>query len=269
VARAILREADDRQLETHSENVSQFINQAGFGVSAMVSGRRIVLGTDDWLEQNQVQRLALLKEEARKLEKQGITCVHVAIDGVECGTIAIADRLRADAKQLIGEMRAAGIELTLLSGDRRRVAEAIAEELGGMNVIAEVLPEQKDQVIQELQSKGEQIAMVGDGINDAPALTRADVGIAVGSGTDVSMESADIVLISDELNQVHLASELSRRTLKTIRQNIAISICYNVIMVPLAMMAYITPLVAAVSMPISSLAVIGNAARIRTLFRGK
>ena len=148
-------------------------------------------------------------------------------------------------------------------------ANAIADELGGMQVIAEVLPEQKNEVIRALQQNGERVAMVGDGVNDAPALMRADVGIAVGSGTDVSMESADIVLISDELNKVRLAAELSRRSLQTIRQNIAISIIYNVIMVPLAMMAFITPLVAAVSMPISSLAVIGNAARIRTLFNRK
>ena len=138
-----------------------------------------------------------------------------------------------------------------------------------MNVIAEVLPEDKDQVIKQLQKAGEQVAMVGDGINDAPALIRADVGIAVGSGTDVSMESADIVLLSNELKKIRQASQLSKRTLRTIRQNISISIIYNIIMVPLAMMAFVTPLVAAISMPVSSLAVIGNAARIRTLFKQK
>ena len=146
------------------------------------------------------------------------------------------------------------------------MAESIATELGGMNVIAEVLPEQKDQVIQQLQSNNQYVAMVGDGINDAPALIRADVGIAIGSGTDVSMESADVVLLHNELDKIRMIESLSRRTLKTIRQNIAISFTYNIIMVPLAMMAFITPLLAAVSMPISSLAVIGNAARIRTLF---
>ena len=171
--------------------------------------------------------------------------------------------------QLINALRNAGIQLSLLSGDRQMVADAVAEELGGMNVIAEVLPEQKEQIIRQLQSSGEKVAMVGDGVNDAPALIRADVGIAVGSGTDVSMESADIVLLSNELDKVRLASMLSRRTLKTIRQNIGISLLYNIIMVPLAMMAFVTPLVAAISMPISSLAVIANAARIRTLFSDK
>jgi Cu2+-exporting ATPase len=167
---------------------------------------------------------------------------------------------------LVAALRAQGIHMTVLSGDRRRVAEAIATQLGGMDVIAEVLPQDKHRVIGELQRRGRRVAMVGDGVNDAPALARADVGIALGSGTDVSIESADIVLISNELDKVRLAIELSRRTLRTIRQNIAISITYNVIMVPLAMMAMVTPLVAAISMPVSSLLVIANAARIRTLF---
>ncbi|MCP4041395.1 MAG: cation-translocating P-type ATPase, partial [Gammaproteobacteria bacterium] len=160
-----------------------------------------------------------------------------------------------------------GMRLTLLSGDRQPVAQAIARRLGGMEVIAEVLSEDKDRKIREVQSRPRKVVMVGDGINDAPALVRADVGIAMGSGTDVSIASADIVLMGSDLDKVRLAAALSRRTLRTIRQNIGISITYNLIMVPLAMAAIVTPLVAAISMPISSLLVIGNAARIRTLFR--
>ena len=181
--------------------------------------------------------------------------------------IALADKLRGDAQQLVNELREAGVTMTLLSGDRRPVAEAIARQLGGMEVIAEVLPQDKDMVIQRLQQGGAVVAMVGDGINDAPALIRADVGIALGSGTDVSVESADIVLMHNELDKVRLASQLSRRTLRTIKQNIGLSFVYNAVMVPLAMMAKVSPLVAAITMPISSLVVIGNAARIRTLFK--
>jgi Cu2+-exporting ATPase len=155
--------------------------------------------------------------------------------------------------------------VTLLTGDRRAVAERIAAEIGADRVIAEVLPEDKDRVIDELRRGGQRVAMVGDGINDAPALVRADVGIAMGSATDVSIASADIVLIGGELARVRDAGQLARRTLKTIRQNIGLSITYNLIMVPLAMAALITPLVAAISMPLSSLAVIGNSARIRRL----
>ena len=147
------------------------------------------------------------------------------------------------------------------------MAEAVAKQLGGMEVIAEVLPQDKDQVVQHLQQQGAIVAMVGDGINDAPALIRANVGIALGSGTDVSVESADIVLMHNELDKVRQASLLSRRTLRTIKQNIGLSFVYNSIMVPLAMMGHVTPLVAAITMPISSLLVIANAARIRNLFK--
>ncbi|OHC84376.1 MAG: hypothetical protein A3J99_03715 [Sideroxydans sp. RIFOXYD2_FULL_59_7] len=185
---------------------------------------------------------------------------HVAIFG-------LADQLRADAQQMVDALREAGIGMTLLSGDRRPVAEAIAMQLGGMEVIAEVMPQDKDRVIQGLQQRGEIVAMVGDGVNDAPALIRSNVGIALGSGTDVSIDSADIVLMHNELSKVLQAAQLSRRTLLTIKQNIGLSFAYNLIMVPLAMMAKVSPLVAAITMPISSLIVIGNAARIRTMFR--
>jgi Cu2+-exporting ATPase len=245
---------------------SEFRNQPGQGISAVADGKLVLLGSLNWLEQNRVAPDTALVQQADTWEMTAVGSIHMAIDGNHAGTIGIADSLRPDARSMIDKLRNSGIKLTLLSGDRKGVAEAIARQLGGMQVIAEVLPEDKDKVISELQSQGGQIAMVGDGINDAPALIRADVGIAIGSGTDVSVESSDIVLMGDELEKIHLASQLSRRTLRTIRQNIGISITYNIIMVPLAMAAQITPLVAAISMPISSLLVIGNAARIRTLF---
>ena len=267
IASALVQEAQNRKLKLNTDNVTDFHNQPGQGVRATINQQAVVIGTQNWLINNGVAEHKQFRVQSSELEAQGISCIHVAINNEQQGLIAIADQLRKDARQLITQLRSAGIKMTLLSGDRQAVAEAIASELGGMAVIAEVLPEEKDQVIKMLQAGGEKVAMVGDGINDAPALTRADVGIAIGSGTDASMESADIILLSDELEKVSLASALSRRTLKTIKQNIAISIAYNIIMVPLAMMAFVTPVVAAISMPISSLAVIGNAARIRTLFK--
>ncbi len=266
IARAFVQSAEARRLDFAGLEVEEFEALPGRGIIAEVEGRRIQLGTARWLEEQGVSLDPLLNSRALQWEKEAVSVVHLGLDGHHVALFGIADELRPDAPALIESLRAAGMRLTLLSGDRRAAAEAVARKLGGMEVIAEVLPEEKDRVIRELQAGGHQVAMVGDGINDAPALIRADVGIAIGSGTDVSVESADIVLMGDELEKIHLASALSRRTIRTIRQNIGISIAYNVIMVPLAMAAKITPLIAAISMPISSLLVIGNAARIRTLF---
>jgi Cu2+-exporting ATPase len=238
-------------------------------VGARVGGRQILAGTPEWLDLRQVRRNPAFDIEAGKLGASGSSTLRLAVDGIEQALIGFEDPIREQASLLLQSLRREGIRLTLLSGDRKNTAEVIAGRLGGMEVIAEVLPEQKDRIVGELQAGGHQVAMVGDGVNDAPALVRSDVGIAMGSGTDVSIASADIVLMSGDLDKVRLASALSRRTLRTIRQNIGISITYNIIMVPLAIAAMITPLVAAVSMPVSSLLVIGNAARIRTLFRNR
>ncbi len=268
VAEAIVDATTERELDIRGHRVADFANVPGKGVHADVDGLSLLLGTDTWLSEQGVTLLdTTLEDIARSLEQEAASVVHLALEGRHVAVLGISDELRSDAPDLIRSLRAAGMRLTLLSGDRQGTAEAVAERLGGMEVIAEVLPEQKDQVIRQLQEGGHRVAMVGDGINDAPALIRADVGIAIASGTDVSVESADIVLMGDELEKIHLASELSRRTIRTIRQNIGISILYNIVMVPLAMAAMITPLIAAISMPISSLLVIGNAARIRTLFK--
>lgn len=268
VASALLACGEAMGIDGRLQKISGFVNRPGLGVSAIVDGRKIAAGNSALMDLEGVTRQPDFEREAEKLDHQGIGSLRCAVDGVELALIGIEDRIRDDAPSLVAALKNEGMQLTLLSGDRRHTAEAIAERLGGMQVIAEVLPEEKDRIIGELQSDNHRVAMVGDGVNDAPALVRADVGIALGSGTDVSIASADIVLMSSELEKVRLASALSRRTLRTIRQNIGISITYNLIMVPLAVAALVTPLVAAVSMPISSLLVIGNAARIRTLFKG-
>ncbi len=269
VACAVVIAAETRALSYRNLLVQDFHATAGAGVEADVAGIRVLLGTAEWMVRNQIKPAEGLMHTLDELEAQAKTCVFLAVDGRHVAVLVLADILRADARALINTLRVAGIGMTLLSGDRRAVAEAIALQLGGMEVIAEVLPQDKDRVIQQLQQRGECVAMVGDGVNDAPALIRADVGIALGSGTDVSVESADIVLMRNELDKVRLATLLSRRTLRTIKQNIGLSFVYNSIMVPLAIMGHVTPLVAAITMPISSLLVIGNAARIRNLFKEK
>ncbi len=268
VAQAVARAAEERELSYRNVEVTGFHAAPGAGVEATADGQRIVLGTLQWLQSNHAVLDGGLQAQTNNLEAQAKTCVHLAVDGRHAAILTLADTLRPDALGLIQALRAAGIGMTLLSGDRKQVAEAIAHQLGGMEVIAEVLPQDKDKVIQQLQQRGECVAMVGDGVNDAPALIRANVGIALGSGTDVSVESADIVLMHSELDKVRLATLLSRRTLRTIKQNIGLSFAYNIIMVPLAVMARVTPLVAAITMPLSSLLVIGNAARIRNTFKG-
>src|ERR1035437_7899332 len=267
VAEAVVVAAEARELSYRNLAVQGFHATAGAGVEAEVGGLRVLLGTAEWLVRNSVKPLDSLTRSLDAWEAQAKAGVHLAVDGQHVAVLVLADTLRADAQALINTLREAGIGMTLLSGDRRPVCDAIARQLGGMDVIAEVLPQDKDRVIQQLQQRGELVAMVGDGVNDAPALIRADVGIALGSGTDVSVESADIVLMRNELDKVRLATLLSRRTLRTIKQNIGLSFMYNSIMVPLAMMGHVTPLVAAITMPISSLLVIGNAARIRNLFK--
>ncbi|MDH3353812.1 MAG: heavy metal translocating P-type ATPase [Chromatiales bacterium] len=269
IARAIVLEALSQNIIFQNQKISGLQYLSGHGIKGIVDGQKISLGQLKWLESEGIASDQILTERAEVLEQQATTPIHVAIDGQHVALLGITDSLRADAQKMINSLKHDQITTTLLSGDRRKVANAVAAQLGGMEVIAEVRPEEKHQIIKELQQRGEQVAMVGDGINDAPALIQANVGIAIGSGTDVSIESADIVLMDDELDKIHQAAALSRRTLKAIRQNIGISIIYNIIMVPLAVSGFITPLVAAISMPISSLLVIGNAARIRTLFNKK
>ena len=265
-AAAVLDLCERLGIETAGAQVESVEVVPGLGIRGQVDGATVVVGSTDWLARHGVE---LPAQPASPLVGECLSAglIHCAVIG--CGTLVLAteDHLRPGAAEVIARMRAQGLRVTLLTGDRRSAARRIAAGLGDIEVIPEVLPEDKDRVITELQQSGQRVAMVGDGVNDAPALVRADVGIAMGSGTDVSIASADIVLMTSELKRVAEAAELSRRTLHTIRQNIGISIIYNLIMVPLAMAAILTPLMAAISMPISSLAVIGNSARIRRLFK--
>jgi Cu2+-exporting ATPase len=269
IARAIVLAAQQQSIPFRGHNIASIEYHSGHGISGTIDGEQMMIGHLGWLASRGIDSDSALAQRAAEIEQQAITPVHIAIAGRHVAMLGITDALRADAQEIVSRLKQDHMTVTLLSGDRLNVANAVARQLGGMDVIAEVRPEEKHQIIKALQQKGEQVAMVGDGINDAPALIQANVGIAIGSGTDVSIESADIVLMDDELEKIHQAAALSRRTLRTIRQNIGISIVYNIIMVPLAVAGFITPLIAAISMPVSSLLVIGNAARIRTLFSKK
>ena len=259
LARALVRLAREAGLQPGAAALAEVQVEPGAGIAGRVDGEPVLVGTAAWLRAHGVE------PSADADEAPGST-LHCAVGGVERLRLLAEDRLRADAAELVRRLHADGLRVTLLTGDRLAAARRVAAALGPVELIAEVRPEDKDHAIGELQQRGERVAMVGDGINDAPALVRADVGIAVGSGTDVSIASADLVLTGSGLAQVREAALLSRRTLRTIRQNIGLSIAYNLVMVPLAVAGMITPLVAAIAMPLSSLAVIGNSARLRRLF---
>ncbi len=265
IARAVLRYSEERQIKPAV--ASKFKAVPGRGVTAVVAGQAIQVGTVDWLQQTGLTIGNDWQQQAERAEQQGISCVLVTRANDIMGLLGFSDHLREDAQQTVSDLLAQGIKVTVLSGDRHAVVAAVTAKLGNVDRLAEVLPEDKQKCIRDLQQNGAKVAMVGDGINDSPALIQADVGIALAAGTDVSIESADIVLLNNQLSQVAESRQLAARTLLTIRQNIVLSISYNVIMVPLAMMALVSPLLAAITMPISSLLVIGNAARISRLFK--
>jgi Cu2+-exporting ATPase len=264
VANAICRAAEIKQLIL--SDVSGFKSTPGRGVQGYYREQNIMIGTVTWLSEQGIELSSNQQDKLTEFDLQGLSGVLVVYASTLIGMIGLQDQLRTEAVETIAWLRRAGKKITVLSGDRLNVVKAVTAPLGDIAYQAEVLPADKAAVVARLQTAGDVVAMVGDGVNDAPALIQADVGIALSSGTDVSVDSADVVISHQSLLNVAQACTLSSRTLSTIRQNIVISITYNVIMVPLAMMALVNPLVAAITMPISSLLVIANAARIRNVF---
>ena len=229
LAQAILRRADGLKLES----LAGFTNIEGKGARADVAGKTVLLGNRRLMDEEKVD-MEGLADEAARLQGAGQTVVHVAHGGTLVGLIAIADAPRPTAAAMVQKMRERGVEVAMLTGDNQATAGRIARELGISTVIADVLPGQKADKVKDLQAKGKRVGMVGDGVNDAPALTQADVGFAIGAGTDVAIESADVVLMKSDPYDVLGAIELSRATLRKMHQNLFWAVAYNVIAFPAA-----------------------------------
>jgi len=263
---AVVRQAQKRGLKLPP--ALDFEAIPGQGVQAVVDGRRLLLGNARLLEAHGIGLKGLAGADERLLAT-GNTPLYVAIDGKLAGVIAVADTVRPNSIVAIRRLKALGLTTVMLTGDHRQVAEAIAAQVGVDRVIAEVLPQHKAEEVKRLQDAGAVVAMVGDGINDAPALAQADIGIAVGSGADVALEASDITLIGDDLTGVVVGIDLSRRTLRTIRQNLFWAFVYNVLGIPIAagvlapLGIVLSPMLAALAMAFSSVFVVSNSLRLR------
>ncbi|MDX0486051.1 heavy metal translocating P-type ATPase [Sinorhizobium medicae] len=268
IAEAIVSAAKSRGLATVA--VSAFEASPGFGVSGTVSGRRVLVGADRALVKNGID-ITGFADEAERLGSGGKSPLYAAIDGRLAAIVAVSDPVKESTPQAIKSLHALGLKVAMVTGDNRRTAEAIARKLGIDEVVAEVLPEGKVDAVRKLRQGGRSVAFIGDGINDAPALAEADVGIAVGTGTDIAIESADVVLMSGDLNGVAKALALSKATIRNIKQNLFWAFVYNISLVPVAAgVLYpvngtlLSPIFAAAAMAMSSVFVLGNALRLKS-----
>ncbi len=266
LAAAIVAGAEARELPRSA--CEGFQSHAGKGVTGRIDDRSVALGNQALLADLGVD-VSEYVERAEALRREGKTCVYVAVDGRVAGLVAAADPIKETTQEAIRALHAEGVQIVMLTGDSRSTAEAVARRLGIDEVVAEVLPEQKDAAVQRLQAQGRVVAMAGDGVNDAPALARAQVGIAMGTGTDVAMESAGVTLVKGDLRGIVRARHLSRRTIRNIRQNLFLAFVYNAVGVPIAagvlypfLHVLLSPMLAAAAMSISSVSVIANALRL-------
>jgi Cu+-exporting ATPase len=279
---AIVKGARERGLEL--ADAEGFEAVSGGGIRATVQGRQVLIGNRRFLVEAGVSEEGL-GARSEELAQSGKTPMLVAIDGEPAGLVAVADTVKEESREAVDRLHALGLEVVMITGDNKRTAEAIARELGIDRVLAEVLPQDKADEVKRLQSEGKRVGMVGDGINDAPALAQADVGLAIGTGADVAMEAADLTLISGDARGVARAIGLSKATVRNIKQNLFWAFAYNVLLIPVAAgilypffagstvpaalqpflgeYGFLNPILAAAAMALSSVTVVSNALRLR------
>ncbi|WP_084006638.1 heavy metal translocating P-type ATPase [Guptibacillus hwajinpoensis] len=262
LARSIVQYGVEREVEV--KEAEQFEAIPGHGIVANVNGKQIFVGTRKLMEREQLG-FSMHEDQMVQYETNGKTAMFIAFDGEVQGIIAVADTVKETSKNAINELKSLGIDVYMITGDNKRTAEAIASEVELSGVFAEVLPEEKANKVKELQKQGKRVAMVGDGINDAPALATADIGMAIGTGTDVAIETADVTLVGGDLEHIPKAIQLSRKTMRNIRQNLFWALFYNSIGIPIAAIGLLAPWVAGAAMAFSSVSVVTNSLRLKRI----
>jgi Cu+-exporting ATPase len=270
LARAIVESAKTEKIELR--NVIDFQSTTGGGVSGNLDGKRILIGKEKFLADSNVRFSEELTKEAHRLQAKAQTTVWIAVNGEAAGVLGIADPIKPTTKEAVRELHETGLKIIMCTGDNQRTAESVAHEVGIDEFKAEVMPDEKIEIVKDLKSKGAVVAMAGDGINDAPALAAADVGIAMGTGTDVAIESAGITLVKGDLMGIVRAIHVSRAVMRNIRQNLFFAFIYNALGVPIAAGALypffgllLSPMIAGAAMSFSSVSVIANALRLRSI----
>ncbi len=267
IAQAIVRAARERELKLPA--VTDFQAEAGFGVSAQVAGRRLDIGAPRYLNSLQITTRAADKI-CRRMAEKGMSLVLCAVDGQLAALLAVADPVKPGSRAAVARLQAMGMKTAMITGDNRQTAQAVGQSVGLELILADVLPDRKAAEVKRLQEQGQRVAFVGDGINDAPALAQADVGIAIGTGTDIAIESGDVILMSGDLRAIVDAIALACRTMKIIRLNFFWAYAYNVALIPVAAGVFhpltgllLNPMLAAAAMSVSSLFVVSNSLRLR------
>ena len=262
LAKAVLEKTRSEGIT--EEPVTDFEAVTGRGVKGYLDGRKVIMGNRDFMSSEGID-IASIDSSAIELEGQGNTVMFLAVDDKLLGTLALADAAKSSSAQAIADLKSMGLEVIMLTGDNERTAKAIASQMGIERIIAGVPPWEKANVVKKLQAEGKVVGMVGDGINDAPALAQADIGIALGSGSDIAKETGGIILIKNDLQDVVRGIWLSRATMRKIRQNLFWALGYNTAAIPVAALGLLNPIIAAAAMSLSSLSVVTNAATLRTV----